>query len=165
MRQKRTVQTHVFNQEIQPMPLPMSLPLPLPFRPFPIVANAYKKKTIPSALRQATWTTYNGTVAFQAKCHVTWCENVITPFSFEVGHNIPESKGGALDLGNLRPICVNCNRSMGNTFTIDEFSALSKQKNQKQSQQSQQPKSSRNNHNRPIIIKQSRGLFSRCFCS
>ena len=51
---------------------------------------------------------------------------MITPFNFEVGHNIPESKGGATDINNLRPICSKCNRSMGDDYTIDEFSALSK---------------------------------------
>jgi 5-methylcytosine-specific restriction endonuclease McrA len=50
----------------------------------------------------------------------------MTPFNFEVGHNIPESKGGATDMSNLRPICPKCNRSMGDEYTIDEFSKLSR---------------------------------------
>ena len=45
---------------------------------------------------------------------------VITPFTFEVGHNIPESKGGTLS------ICSRCNKSMGDSYTIDEFSKISK---------------------------------------
>jgi hypothetical protein len=52
----------------------------------------------------------------------------MTPFTFEVGHNIPESKGGSLELGNLKPLCSNCNKSMGNNYTIDEFSKISKRK-------------------------------------
>ena len=55
----------------------------------------------------------------------------MTPFNFEVGHNVPESKGGATDLGNLRPICGKCNRSMGDEYTIDQFSALSHRREQK----------------------------------
>ena len=51
---------------------------------------------------------------------------LITPFTFECGHNIPESKGGTSDIDNLRPICGNCNRSMSNSYTIDEFSNMSK---------------------------------------
>jgi hypothetical protein len=39
-----------------------------------------------------------------------------------VGHNIPESKGGKTTINNLIPICGDCNRSMGDRYTIDEFS-------------------------------------------
>ena len=63
-----------------------------------------------------------GDKLFKHKCLVTWCENVMTPFQFEVGHNLPESKGGPTELDNLRPICGKCNRSMGDEYTIDEFS-------------------------------------------
>lgn len=90
--------------------------------------NKYIKATIPKALREATWIKYNGKT-FESKCKVAWCNNMLTPFSYEVGHNIPESKGGTLDIDNLRPICFKCNRSMGSTYTIDEFSALSKHPN------------------------------------
>ena len=51
-----------------------------------------------------------------------WCTRKVTVFSFEVGHNIPESKGGKTTINNLIPICGDCNRSMGDRFTIDEFS-------------------------------------------
>ena len=88
------------------------------------VAVAAKAK-IPKALREQVWLHYNGT-QFNRKCFVEWCTNIISPFSFEVGHNIPESRGGSLDISNLRPICAKCNRSMGDSYTIDEFSALSK---------------------------------------
>ena len=84
------------------------------------------KKTIPGALREQVWLLHCGDKHFKHKCLVTWCENIMTPFMFEVGHNIPESKGGTLDIDNLRPICAKCNRSMGDHYTIDEFSQLSK---------------------------------------
>jgi len=84
------------------------------------------KKKIPMALREQVWLLYLGDRVFKQKCTVKWCENQITPFSFEVGHNIPESKGGTIDIDNLRPICYKCNRSMGDDYTIDEFSDLSK---------------------------------------
>jgi 5-methylcytosine-specific restriction endonuclease McrA len=83
------------------------------------------KFKFPKALREQVWLTYIGK-KFEHKCLVGWCENKITPFNFEVGHNIPESKGGTTDIDNLRPICGNCNRSMGNSYSIDEFSNLSK---------------------------------------
>ena len=84
-----------------------------------------KKATIPKALREQVWINCIGK-KFEHKCTVTWCENIINVFNFETGHNIPESKGGTLDISNLRPICAKCNRSMGDSYTIDEFSAISK---------------------------------------
>ena len=83
------------------------------------------KKKIPAALREQVWTNNCGK-KFEHKCLVTWCETLINVFAFEVGHNVPESKGGSTDLDNLKPICSKCNKSMGNQYTIDEFSELSK---------------------------------------
>ena len=80
------------------------------------------KVTIPRALKNEVWITYVGK-AFDAKCNVSWCTTTITPFTFEAGHNVPESKGGSTTVANLRPICSQCNKSMGCTFTIDEFSS------------------------------------------
>ncbi len=84
-----------------------------------------KKKKIPLALREQVWLVYLGDKLFKHKCHVKWCENTVTPFTFEVGHNVPESKGGRTCIDNLRPVCSKCNKSMGDTYTIDEFSDLS----------------------------------------
>ena len=86
-----------------------------------------KKLKIPKALREQVWRHHNSH-RYDAKCFVTWCTNRITVFDFEVGHNIPESKGGTLDLSNLRPICGRCNSSMGNQYTIDEWNKLSTNK-------------------------------------
>jgi len=87
---------------------------------------ATKKQSIPKALREQVWLKCCGDKYFKHKCMVLWCRNLMSPFSFEVGHNVPESKGGATELYNLRPICSNCNRSMADNYTIDEFSALSR---------------------------------------
>ena len=84
------------------------------------------KARIPGALREQVWLLYCGDKLFRQKCWVDWCENIITPFRFEVGHNVPESKGGTLDIDNLRPVCSNCNKSMGNRYTIEEFGDISK---------------------------------------
>lgn len=79
--------------------------------------------SIPKALRQQCWLRYNGE-KFRKKCNIKWCRNEITVFSFHVGHNVPKSKGGTLNLSNLVPICSNCNLSMSDNFTIDEWNAL-----------------------------------------
>ena len=85
-----------------------------------------RKQKIPLALKEQVWLLQFGDKHFKQKCHVKWCENIITPFSFEVGHNIPESQGGKTEIDNLYPICAKCNRCMGDKYTIDEFSELSK---------------------------------------
>lgn len=84
------------------------------------------KVKIPRALREQVWLLHCGDKLFKHKCLVTWCENTMTPFQFEVGHNIPESKGGTIDLDNLRPICGKCNKSMGDRYTIEEFGDISR---------------------------------------
>jgi hypothetical protein len=83
------------------------------------------KANIPRALREQVWITYAGRV-FQCKCFVQWCQNTMTVFDFHVGHDIPESRGGSLDIGNLRPICSRCNLSMGNKYTVTEWAKLSR---------------------------------------
>lgn len=82
-----------------------------------------RKQRIPIALRQACWVRQFGET-YQHKCYVDWCHRNISCFDFEVGHNVPESKGGTLDLDNLRPICRQCNIGMGNKYTIDEWRKL-----------------------------------------
>ena len=86
-------------------------------------ASQYVKKSIPKAVRSNVWLEYIGK-KYESDCYVTWCTNIITPFSFEVGHNIPESKGGQTTIDNLRPICSQCNKSMGNMYTITQFSEM-----------------------------------------
>lgn len=78
-----------------------------------------RKKTIPKALRASVWHTYIGQEIGLTKCPC--CETSdITPFNFECGHIIAESKGGTTTLDNLRPICGTCNRSMG-SVKMTEF--------------------------------------------
>ena len=80
----------------------------------------YKKKKIPKALKQQVWLETYGK-RFENKCYIDWCNNPINCFTFDCGHNIPESKGGKTEISNLKPICRNCNLGMGNQFTIDEW--------------------------------------------
>jgi 5-methylcytosine-specific restriction endonuclease McrA len=82
-----------------------------------------KRKAIPKALREEVWRRYIGTT-YESKCTIGWCTNKITPFDYEVGHNIPHSKGGSTIIENLKPICSRCNKSMSDTYSIDEWNKM-----------------------------------------
>mgnify|MGYP005995948561 CR=1 FL=1 len=119
-----------------------------------IIENKNKKETIPKRIRELVWTTHN-TEVFSNKCYVSWCDNIINVFNFQVGHDIPESKGGTLDIDNLKPICGNCNLSMSNNYSIKEWSNLIKNnKNNKTISDNNKPISDNNNPiNDNIIIR------------
>ena len=78
------------------------------------------KDKISEALKTQVWLQWVGEY-FKSKCLVDWCQNTISARDFDVGHNIPESKGGKTVVSNLRPICRKCNLSMGNRYTIDQW--------------------------------------------
>jgi hypothetical protein len=77
------------------------------------------KKRIPAALRKQVWNQYVGAPKGEALCPV--CKhNKIDKMGFEAGHVIPECTGGPTNLHNLRPICGDCNRSMG-SMNMQEY--------------------------------------------
>jgi len=78
---------------------------------------------IPKALREACWLKLFGKV-FETKCYIVWCPNTINVFNFECGHDNPHSKGGVTALDNLFPICSRCNKSMSDSYTIEEWNKL-----------------------------------------
>jgi 5-methylcytosine-specific restriction endonuclease McrA len=81
-------------------------------------------RTIPKALREQVWIKQFGRT-FETKCPISWCNNIITVFDFESGHNIPfSSKKGKTTLENLIPICSRCNKSMSNNYTIDQWNNI-----------------------------------------
>ena len=86
---------------------------------------ADRKAKIPRAMREQVWVMSVGE-KYEAKCCVRWCHNRMNVFDFHVGHNVPESKGGTLDIKNLQAICARCNLSMGNQYSIDEWNNMSK---------------------------------------
>ena len=86
-----------------------------------------KKANIPKAIREQCWLNTIGK-KYESKCYVKWCNNIMNVFDFHVGHDIPESKGGTLDLDNLKPICARCNLSMSDNYTIQEWIQLTKDK-------------------------------------
>ena len=86
-----------------------------------------KKAAVPKAIREQCWLSVVGK-KYESKCYVKWCQNIMNVFDFHVGHDIPESKGGTLDLVNLKPICARCNLSMSDNYTIQEWNELTKDK-------------------------------------
>jgi len=83
------------------------------------VGNAVKKKSIPSAIKKLVWNKNIGEDIGKSKCYC--CKSTdISQTSFHCGHVIAESKGGKTIVSNLKPICQNCNSSMG-TKDMNEF--------------------------------------------
>lgn len=95
-----------------------------------VTAKKKRKQKIPVALREQVWIHRMGRV-FEGKCPTTWCENTITVFDFQSGHNIPESKGGPTNLENLIPLCSRCNLSMGDSYNFEEWCNISNEGNTK----------------------------------
>ena len=85
----------------------------------------YHKVTIPKAVREQCWLHVFGK-KYEHTCYIPWCKNVISVFDFHVGHDLPESKGGTLDISNLKPICARCNQSMSNNYSIQEWVKLTR---------------------------------------
>jgi 5-methylcytosine-specific restriction endonuclease McrA len=78
-----------------------------------------KKKPIPAAIKKLVWNTNIGEEIGKAKC--VCCKSTdITQISFNCGHVISEHNGGETIVSNLKPICQNCNSSMG-TKNMNDF--------------------------------------------
>lgn len=78
-----------------------------------------KKQNIPKVLKDNVWNKYIGVETGQTKCLCCKTNN-ITQANFHCAHVISEANGGTLNIDNLRPICSNCNLSMGvdNMYTF-----------------------------------------------
>jgi hypothetical protein len=79
----------------------------------------YRKAPISLALKKLVWDEHIGLDIGRTKC-VCCKTSEIIQISFHAGHIIAESKGGKTDVSNLKPICQNCNCSMG-SINMDEF--------------------------------------------
>jgi exodeoxyribonuclease V alpha subunit len=78
-----------------------------------------KKANIPSPVKRQVWYKYIGEEIGKAKCYCCQLSN-ISQMSFHAGHIISEKDGGEINAENLRPICQNCNSSMG-TMNMNDF--------------------------------------------
>jgi len=82
-------------------------------------AKKKKKKAIPATVKRLVWNTNIGEMIGKSKC--LCCKSTdITQMSFNCGHIVAEANGGDTIVSNLKPICQNCNSSMG-TKNMDEF--------------------------------------------
>ena len=78
-----------------------------------------KKKSISATIKKLVWNVNIGEEIGKTKC--LCCKSTdITQMSFNCGHIIAEADGGETIVLNLKPICQNCNSSMG-TKNMNEF--------------------------------------------
>jgi len=68
------------------------------------------RKSIPKKIKSSIWKKEYGEV-FNSLCLI--CNDPISIENFEAGHIIAVAKGGTNHIDNLKPICIGCNRSMG----------------------------------------------------
>ena len=84
-----------------------------------INSSIKKKKKISSTIKKLVWNIHIGESIGKSKC--TCCKSTdITQMSFNCGHIIAEANGGDTIVSNLKPICQNCNSSMG-TKNMNDF--------------------------------------------
>lgn len=83
-----------------------------PHPPTPPSKVLKKKKSIPKSLKKLVWDTWVGETRGVTKCLCCGHQD-IRQIEFHCGHVIAESKGGVTSVENLRPICAQCNLSMG----------------------------------------------------
>jgi hypothetical protein len=78
-----------------------------------------KKKPISATIKRLVWNTNIGEDIGKSKCMC--CKSTdITQMSFNCGHILAEANGGDTIVSNLKPICQNCNSSMG-TKNMEDF--------------------------------------------
>ena len=77
------------------------------------------RSSIPRSLKKLVWDTYIGKDVGITKC--LCCKNQeIRQIEFHCGHIVSRATGGQTILENLKPICAQCNLSMGK-MNMDEF--------------------------------------------
>ena len=84
-----------------------------------INSSKRKKKPIYAAMKRLVWHNNIGEEIGKTKCLCCKITD-ITQLSFNCGHIIAEANGGDTIVSNLRPICQNCNSSMG-TMNMNDF--------------------------------------------
>ena len=78
-----------------------------------------KRQQVPSSVRYIVWNAHIGIENGLGKCYCCKIQQ-ISQQNFHCGHVISDKNGGTISIENLRPICGNCNSSMG-TKNMSEF--------------------------------------------
>ena len=76
-----------------------------------------KRNSIPKSVKKQLWKNHFGD-NFKGNCFV--CRMEIYRDNWEAGHFISVANGGKDEISNLRPLCFDCNRSMG-AQNLDSF--------------------------------------------
>ena len=80
------------------------------------------KKTIPKKLKTEIWNKHIGEDIGSTMC--LCCKKTkISQSNFHCGHIVAEANGGETNITNLKPICAQCNLSMG-TVNMNDFMKL-----------------------------------------
>lgn len=80
--------------------------------PSVVPAKPRKKMSIPKSLKRRVWDHWIGAEHGTALCMCCKYQQ-IRQIEFHCGHVLAEANGGTLCIKNLRPICAQCNLSMG----------------------------------------------------
>ncbi len=78
----------------------------------------YKKQKIHKNVKDQVWNERIGEENGKGPCYL--CQRIISMQNFHCGHVVSEFNGGKIEIPNLRPICQNCNGSVG-TKNMQEF--------------------------------------------
>jgi len=84
-----------------------------------VVPKNKKVKKVAKSQRELVWDTHIGEDILKHKC-LCCKRRYIYKHEFEAGHVKSRANGGEDSIDNLRPICVDCNRSMG-SMHMEEF--------------------------------------------
>jgi hypothetical protein len=74
---------------------------------------------IPLNIKKLVWNKYIGEEIGKAKCYCCRFTDIVQ-ISFHCGHIVSNNNGGNTEVENLRPICQNCNSSIGSK-NMNEF--------------------------------------------
>ena len=79
-----------------------------------------QRKRLSSSVRFEVWEKYCGKL-YEHKCQIPFCSTTMSVRNFHVSHVIALADGGTNSMSNLRPLCPQCNLSMG-TMSMSEYS-------------------------------------------
>jgi hypothetical protein len=83
------------------------------------VVVSKKTSYIPKSLKVKVWNDNFGRQCGEHECYIE-CGKIICQGDFECGHVISKKNDGDTTVENLKPICSQCNKSMG-TVNLEEF--------------------------------------------